>query len=287
MDPRYIRGSHIGLRSGRHAGFIGRNLRGKEVEELKGTKAGLQRTKIFGQTHKDSEPFDDSSIFKDFLVKDLWNIRIRRIIVWSGEYVNGLQIAYENKNSGCVSDEKTWLWSEKHLGTHGTFSEKSVDMHPNEFVTGVEGTVAIWMNHLIIHTNRREIPFGESTAGNHFNIQLPFNYVMTGFCGAKGGHVHNLGVEFFTITSWTTETHYFFPKQFQQFVKTLLTLALVYPSNGQPLFPQSLLWKLPKEILLYIIYLTSFDLFNVKTLHVEYSSASKKAFEVIRNVKTN
>jgi len=280
-----IRPHFLQRRSG-HTGFIGKNLRGNEVEVLKGTKAGLQRTKIFGQFHRDSEIFDDSLIFKDLLVKDLWNMRIRKIIVWSGASINGLQIAYQNKNSTGSDEPSSWLWTDQHLGNHGTFSENSIDLQLDEIVTGIEGKVSIWITHLIIHTNKRSLPFGTPTDGDHFKIQLPFNYVMTGFFGAKGGHIHNLGLEFFAITSWTTETHRFFPKQFQQFVKTLLMLSLIHPSSG-PLHPESVLWQLPKEILLYIVYLTSFDQFNLKKLHVEYSSATKKAYEVNTPVQIN
>jgi len=274
MNPRFI--NPFLRRRGLVRPIGGTSLRGNEVEELKGTKAGLQRTKMFGETHADSECFSDSSMFKNFLAKDIWNLRIRKIIVWSGEYVNGIQIAYENINS----NEKTLIWTDKHLGNHHTFSEHILELKPNEVVTGIEGRIQVWMQHLEIHTNESSYNFGESLEGSHFKVQLPFNYMMTGFCGATGGHVHNLGLEFFAITSWTTETHHFFPMRFQKFVKTVLMLSLIHPSTGQPRYLEPLLWKLPKDILLYIIYMISLDQFNSKDLHVEYSHLLKKAAEV-------
>lgn len=55
---------------------------------------------------------------------------------------------------------------------------------------------------------------------------------------------------------WTPETHFQFPNYFRNIVRTMLILSLK-DHDGNPLFPEYPLYKLPREILFQILRFAS------------------------------
>jgi len=212
----------------------------------------LQKTKIYGPSHQDTTPFDDS---KDILEKmqiskgNINSLKIHRIHVWAADSVHGIQIEYKHKRKDS-QDEEIWI-GEKHLGGHGTPSLQTIDFHANEYITSVEGRIGAFMNLLTLRTNCRTLTFGITNAGLEFKIELPFHCKMLGFAGGKGGHIHNIGLVYLQMQHWSPENYDRFSAEFKAIVKTLLMLGAT--KDGKPVHPETMFWSLPKDVIFYIL----------------------------------
>jgi len=228
----------------------------------------LQRTKIFGRVHPDTIAFDDSQILgnstKETSIAQystLKQIKISKMKIWSGNNVNGIQVCYK-MNSG---EER---WADEHLGTHGNFEPHLIEFHDDEYLIGIAGKCGSYMDNLTVKTNKNKYSFGTSQSGLPYTIELPFNCVPIAFVGGIGGHLHNIGLVYFSFQEWDPELHMRFPEQFKTKVKTLL-LASLRNCDGKPRHPESLLYELPKDLIFQILKLASEEFLKDQLIHYE------------------
>lgn len=260
-----------GIRSNPRLRFPPPRVGGLKVQKFDTSGKLIQKTNVFGPIHADTVPFDDSEfLLRKISERELKNLRIATLHVWSGQFVNGIQIEYKIQR---MNKEASTIVGEMHFGSYSEPHESVVEFEANENIIGIEGRIGSYMDHLTIHTNLRSLSFGESTGGRSFKIVLPFYCRVIGFIGGTGGHMHNLGLVFFQINRWSPEYNHHFPKDLQKIAKTLMLLALVN-EKGQPLHSEALFWTLPKDILYYIIQLAAVDQFNkANPIHSEPSAS--------------
>ena len=96
--------------------------------------------------------------------------------VYGGHNVNGIQLVYSvngQRLDGPIAG-----------GGFGQPTALYLDVHNGERIEGVSGHVSEHsIEHLIIKTNRRQVRFGQSNAGEAFQLNVPPSSRVLGFYG--------------------------------------------------------------------------------------------------------
>ncbi|CAM9519794.1 unnamed protein product, partial [Choristocarpus tenellus] len=129
--------------------------------------------------------------------------RVRGVIVWGGDFINGVQVIYEvpglvqeGIGNGSCSGVVT-LHGPVHKGDHGDYGQSilSLDVESGEVVTEVAIRGGAIIDHLRIKTSRgQEKRWGGGGGGTEVVWPVPANQAFIGFHGGVGGHMHSLGI---------------------------------------------------------------------------------------------
>lgn len=127
--------------------------------------------------------------------------RVRAIIVYSHKpglgvpprvtgYVEGLQLEWDMKDGRIVSSPK--------VGSVSAGTEHVVDFAKDEFITNIEGRSGVYVDNLLVKTNKRELTFGGG-GGDLFyfyqSAECPAKGVsIMGLVGKAGIYIDSIGV---------------------------------------------------------------------------------------------
>ncbi|CAN0115449.1 unnamed protein product [Ectocarpus sp. 12 AP-2014] len=157
-----------------------------------------------GGTHEDTEEFDDGPVGCPAFVMGGSPValtadgsappflpagRVREIVGWSGDAVNGVQVVYDVQGDA--------VRGPKRMGDHGLYRQSNfvLDVEGGEVLTEISVKAGAIVDSLRVRTNKgREKTWGG--AGGHLQRtwHVPTGSSFLGFHGGVGGHVHSLGV---------------------------------------------------------------------------------------------
>eukprot|EP00903_Cladosiphon_okamuranus_P017573 g16186.t1 len=115
--------------------------------------------------------------------------RVREIIVWSGDSVNGIQVVYDVDGDA--------VRAPKIMGDHGLYrqSKLMLDVEGGEVVTEISVKAGSLVDSLRIQTSKgQEKKWGGDGGDRQQTWRVPAGSSFVGFHGGVGGHLHNLGV---------------------------------------------------------------------------------------------
>ncbi|CAN0149633.1 unnamed protein product, partial [Ectocarpus sp. 13 AM-2016] len=157
-----------------------------------------------GGMHEDTEEFDDGPVGCPAFVMGGSPValtadgseppflpagRVREIVGWSGDAVNGVQVVYDVQGDA--------VRGPKRMGDHGLYRQSNfvLDVEGGEVLTEISVKAGAIVDSLRVRTNKgREKTWGG--AGGHLQRtwHVPTGSSFLGFHGGVGGHVHSLGV---------------------------------------------------------------------------------------------
>eukprot|EP01116_Phalansterium_solitarium_P023211 TRINITY_DN8016_c0_g1_i1.p1 TRINITY_DN8016_c0_g1~~TRINITY_DN8016_c0_g1_i1.p1 ORF type:complete len:272 (-),score=19.15 TRINITY_DN8016_c0_g1_i1:52-867(-) len=216
----------------------------------------LQRTATLGRVHSDTKHFVCDAAW--VASRAAGSVRVRRLDVFCGEFVNGLQLHYE-----AVGVQHA---GEQYFGNHHAPAWQTVELQDVEEIVAIKANIDTWMEGLSIETKRctfesgclkiitSEKRFGSAHFGNEpsaCDLAVPDGHRFVTFSGGVGGHLHSIGLVFEAI-SWAPESHFRFSAAFHLEVKIVLMMTLQDPS-GRPIHEECGLSQLPTEVVFSII----------------------------------
>ncbi|CAM9150392.1 unnamed protein product [Scytosiphon promiscuus] len=155
-----------------------------------------------GGTHEDTEEFDDSPVgcpafvmggssatLPDAAAPLLPAGRVREIIGWSGDSVNGVQVVYDV--------EGDVVRGPKRVGDHGLYRQSKIvlDVEGGEVLTSISVKAGAILDSLCVRTSKgQEKRWGGGGGHLEHTWHVPPGASFLGFHGGMGGHVHSLGV---------------------------------------------------------------------------------------------
>lgn len=115
--------------------------------------------------------------------------RVREIVAWSGESVNGIQVVYDVEGDA--------VRGPKRMGDHGLYRQSKLlmDVEGGEVVTEISVKAGSLVDSLRIKTSKGQDKKWGGDGGDHEQTwRLPTGSSFLGFHGGVGGHLHSLGV---------------------------------------------------------------------------------------------
>lgn len=117
--------------------------------------------------------------------------RIAEVHIFSGKYIDAVQIAYRLPN-GRV------LMGPKHGGQGGQQNIFRIDS--DEYITGLSGRYGNFIDSLQIHTNKRTSPFLGGSGGNReYRINVPAGNQAVGFTGRAAEYLDAIGLTYMPL----------------------------------------------------------------------------------------
>ncbi|NIN00457.1 MAG: jacalin-like lectin domain protein [candidate division Zixibacteria bacterium] len=111
--------------------------------------------------------------------------RIVEVQIRAGAYIDAIKIFYEN---GGVRDSFP-----KRGGNGGQLYRFILDN--DEFITGISGRYGVFVDSIIIHTNKRDSPrYGGRGGANQYEVPADQGHIVVGFLGRAGAFVDAIGV---------------------------------------------------------------------------------------------
>ena len=112
--------------------------------------------------------------------------RITEVRVYSGEFVDSIQIIYTNQVNQVIVGSK-------HGGPGGNLSV--LKLSPNEYITTVGGKYGWYVDSLFMKTNKGQVKKWGGAGGNvDFFYSVPPGTHIHGFFGRAGKYVDSIGV---------------------------------------------------------------------------------------------
>jgi hypothetical protein len=151
-----------------------------------GASAELELTRIYGGSHGDSAPFNDLKVLTGIAAAG--PLRISKVTGWSSTFVNGLQFHYTLPNGQVVAGGE-------HYGAHDSPAVSMLELDLDDQVVAIRGRAGAIIDHLEVVTRKgKQLSLGSSAGGTAFQLEAPPGKMIVGFFGAKGGHMHNVGL---------------------------------------------------------------------------------------------
>ena len=117
--------------------------------------------------------------------------RILEVNVFSGDYVDAVQITY------ILPDGRTFS-SARHGGGRG--SPHVFRLDSDEYITGLSGRYGNYIDSLCIRTNKRSSPvFGGRGGKRDYGIELPSGNYAVGFVGRAGDYLDAIGLTYLPL----------------------------------------------------------------------------------------
>ena len=152
----------------------------------------LRVTKRAGVSTNDVHKFNDREYFFG-----LDNRRIVQLQVCFDKHVHGLQVKWLVDEGGSAGSGRH---HDVHTGSQhfsSRFSGKNIDtlvLAHNEYICSVTGTFSQWIDSLVVRTNfGREKSFGRQDEGEEFDLEIPEQCEVLGFCGSYGSQLYTIG----------------------------------------------------------------------------------------------
>ena len=147
------------------------------------------RTDTFGQTHDDTEEFDDW----DKIDKSKIRSRITKLYVYyDDEHVFGFQTTWD------VAGKK--VKGGKYRGSSyetDNPQKAKIKLSAGEYITRVYGRAGIRIDQICFETSEGDVyEFGYADGGDEFDAGIPPGYAVGALTGGTNGHLHNLTVWF-------------------------------------------------------------------------------------------
>eukprot|EP00752_Nemacystus_decipiens_P003103 g2874.t1 len=155
-----------------------------------------------GETHEDTEEFDDGPVGCPAFIMGGSPVnlpngggpflpigRVREVVVWSGDNVNGIQLVYDV--------EGDTVRGPKRMGDHGLYRQSKLvlDVEDGEVVTEISVKAGALVDSLRIKTSKgQEKKWGGDGGHLQQTWRVPAGSSFLGFHGGVGGHLHSLGV---------------------------------------------------------------------------------------------
>lgn len=117
--------------------------------------------------------------------------RILDVAVFSGDYVDAVQITY------ILPDGRT-ISSARHGGGGGARHVFRLDS--DEYITGLSGRYGSYIDSLCIHTNKRSSPvFGGRGGNRDYSVEIASGNYAVGFVGRAGDYVDAIGLTYLPL----------------------------------------------------------------------------------------
>jgi hypothetical protein len=112
--------------------------------------------------------------------------RIVEVRVYSGNYIDAVQLGYEYADGRTVSGPRRG-------GSAGR--EAAFRLDKDEYITGISGRYGNYVDSLAIHTNKRTSPmFGGSGGKRDYRIEVPSGHQAVGFVGRSAKYLDAIGL---------------------------------------------------------------------------------------------
>ena len=151
-----------------------------------------QTTDSFGDSHDDTEAFDD----RDALDSAQSKTRIKSLSVYYDDgHVFGISTKWDVKGKGTKS---------KHVGhsfVKGECQKKTIKLAVGEYITRVWGRSGSRIDQLNFETSDGDTYEFGGDGGNEFDFEIPAGCALGAFSGGHNGHLHNLTAHFGRIDS--------------------------------------------------------------------------------------
>ncbi len=122
--------------------------------------------------------------FEDYLLPE--GAQIKEIHVFAADYIDALQIVYQNAEGQIVETAK--------IGGLGGVHHTLV-LEEGEYVTGISGHSDSYINSLRFHTNKRTSEtYGRLIGDKEFRHDAPVGKEVVGFCGRADWYLDAVGI---------------------------------------------------------------------------------------------
>jgi hypothetical protein len=177
----------VGVASGNYAvGFSGRS--GKYLDAIGLIYLPIPRSQANQDGYyggRGGNPFADPALPP--------GARISAVRVYSGDYVDGLQLVYT------LSDGRT---TEGALHGNRSGRRNDFNLDANEYLIGISGRYGKYVDSLTIRTNRRTSPaYGGRGGEKEFSVQANTGNMVTGFSGRSGKYLDAIDINQAPISS--------------------------------------------------------------------------------------
>jgi hypothetical protein len=113
--------------------------------------------------------------------------RVSEVYVASGDFIDSVQMNYE------LPDGRTSM-GPRHGGSGGR-QQNTFRLDPDEYITGISGRCAKYIDSIRIHTNKRTSPtYGGSGGERDYEIDIPNQSQAVGFTGRSGDFLDAIGL---------------------------------------------------------------------------------------------